>query len=33
MLSGHTSYVRCVVQLDDGRVVSGSHDQTLKVWE
>jgi len=25
--------VRCVTELDDRRLVSGSHDNTLKVWE
>jgi len=32
-LSGHTSTVRCVTKLVDGRVVSGSSDNTLIVWE
>jgi WD40 repeat protein len=32
-LRGHTSYVYCTAQLDDGRLASGSNDNTLKVWE
>ena len=32
-LVGHTSVVTCMTLLDDGRLVSGSSDQTLKVWE
>ena len=32
-LSGHTSTVMCVTELDDRRLVSGSTDHTLKVWE
>jgi hypothetical protein len=31
-LTGHSNDVLCVVQLADGRVVSGSEDKTLKVW-
>jgi hypothetical protein len=33
LVTGHTWYVYCVAQLDDGRVVSGSDVNTLKVWE
>ncbi|CAG0924373.1 unnamed protein product [Notodromas monacha] len=29
---GHTHAVTCV-QMDDTRIVSGSHDQTIKVWD
>ena len=25
--------VKCVVQLADGRIVSGSYDNTLRVWD
>jgi len=32
-LTGHTGTVRCVAPLDDGRIVSGSLDKTLIVWE
>jgi hypothetical protein len=32
-LEGHSYSVRCLVQLADGRVVSGSDDSTLKVWK
>ena len=27
------TWVYCVIQLTDGRIVSGSSDQTLKVWD
>ena len=32
MLEGHTENVSCVSVLPDGRVVSGSWDSTLRVW-
>ena len=32
-LRGHTDGVLCVVQLADGRVVSGSFDKSLRVWD
>ena len=32
-LEGHTKAVMCLVQLNDGRVVSGSDDKTLKIWD
>ena len=32
-LEGHTSWVFCVTQLIDGRVVSGSDDYTLRIWD
>ena len=31
--NGHTNTVMCVCQLADGRVVSGSADNTLRVWD
>ena len=31
-LVGHAGGVRCMIPLDDGRVVSGSWDKTLIVW-
>jgi WD40 repeat protein len=31
-LEGHTTMVRCVLQLTDGRLVSGHTDNTIKVW-
>ena len=33
VLQGHTGYVNCVVELGDGRVVSGSADKSLRVWD
>ena len=30
---GHADYVRCALQLADGRLVSGSEDKTLKIWD
>ena len=32
-LAGHTKAVFCVVQLADGRIVSGSYDNTLRVCD
>ena len=32
-LTGHTMCVWCVMQLADGRVCSGSHDTTIKIWD
>ena len=31
-MEGHSNSVSCLAQLSDGRVVSGSCDNTLKVW-
>ena len=31
-LSGHTKDVRCVAAADDGHVLTGSDDKTVKVW-
>ena len=31
-LEGHTNWVRCVAVLSNGDVVSGSDDNTLKIW-
>ena len=31
-LSGHTKSVTCVAAADDGHVLTGSYDQTVKVW-
>ena len=31
-LQGHTDRVNCLQALPDGRIVSGSHDRTLRVW-
>ena len=33
VLEGHTGWVKCVAALSDGRVVSGSMDKTLRVWD
>ena len=32
-LTGHTGTVTCVAQLADGRIVSGSGDYSLRVWD
>ena len=32
-LTGHTDAVLCVMQLADGRIVSGSDDGSLRVWD
>ena len=32
-LTGHTGSVSCVAQLADGRIVSGSWDSSLRLWE
>ena len=31
-LKGHTSYVVALVELQNGDVISGSYDKTIKVW-
>ena len=31
-LSGHTDAVRCVAAADNGHVLTGSKDETVKVW-
>jgi WD40 repeat protein len=32
-LRGHTGHVLCVLQLSNGRLVSGSYDSTLIIWD
>ena len=32
-LSGHSSYVNCLTVLPDGRLASGSGDNTIKLWD
>ena len=32
-LTGQTNFVLSVTQLTDGRIVSGSEDNTLRVWD
>ncbi len=32
-LEGHTDEVRCLTQLSDGTLASGSHDKTIKLWD
>ncbi|MCP5352246.1 MAG: hypothetical protein H6926_03530 [Chromatiales bacterium] len=31
-LEGHSDWVRAVAALPDGRLVSASDDQTLRIW-
>ena len=31
-LTGHTSFVNCLLQLKNGDLVSGSADKTIKIW-
>jgi WD40 repeat protein len=33
VLAGHTDKIYCLALLPDGRVVSGSWDDTLRVWQ
>ena len=32
VLTGHTDYVRCLLYLPDGRILSGSDDKTMRIW-
>jgi len=32
VLKGHRNDITCVVQLEDGRVASGSFDKTVRIW-
>ena len=32
VLTGHRSFIRSVTHLTDGRIVSGSGDNTLRIW-
>ena len=31
-LEGHTSAVYCIEVLDNGEIVSGSDDKTIRIW-
>jgi BTB/POZ domain/WD domain, G-beta repeat len=31
-LNGHTAYIPCMIQLEDGRLSSCSYDHTIKLW-
>lgn len=32
-MTGHSDYVWCMLQLADGRIMSGSKDSSIKIWE
>ena len=32
-LEGHSNKVRCMIQISDGRLVSGGNDMNLKIWD
>ena len=32
-LNGHSHVVRCITELKDGRIASGSNDKTIKIWD
>ena len=33
MLKGHTGRITCLGLLQDGRIVSGSRDKTIRIWD
>ena len=33
ILTGHTYSVRCLCELSDGRLISGSYDETVRLWD
>jgi WD40 repeat protein len=33
VFQGHTSNIRCLAMLQNGNLVSGSYDKTLRVWD
>ena len=32
-LNGHKKWVKCVYQLSNGYIISGSDDKTIKIWD
>ena len=33
ILKGHTRWVKCVLELDNGVLITGSDDKTIKLWK
>ncbi len=33
VLHGHDNYINCICELPDGRIISGSKDKTIKIWD
>ena len=33
ILKGHEKWVKCVLELDNGIIISGSDDKTIKIWK
>ena len=33
ILKGHEKWVKCILELDNGIIISGSDDKTIKIWK